>query len=68
MDLNLISGGKTLGLHANNYFKVEYSVLDATLKGDLHPCADLEGRSAKVEYVESPDKNAAFLLAVEIHK
>jgi Tfp pilus assembly protein PilF len=68
MDLNLISGGKTLGLHAKNYFKVEYSVLDATLKGDLHPCADLEGRSAKVEYVESPDKNAAFLLAVEIHK
>jgi Tfp pilus assembly protein PilF len=68
MDLNLISGGKTLGLHANNYFKVEYSVLDATLKGDLHPCADLEGRSAKVEYVESSDKNAAFLLAVEIHK
>jgi tetratricopeptide (TPR) repeat protein len=60
MDLNLIAGGKTLGLHANNYFKVEYSVLDATLKGDLHPCADLEGRSAKVEYVESSGKNAAF--------
>jgi tetratricopeptide (TPR) repeat protein len=68
MDLNVTSAGKTLGLHTNNYFKIEYSVLDVTLKGDLHPCADLEGRSAKVEYVDSFDKNAAFLLAVEIHK
>jgi tetratricopeptide (TPR) repeat protein len=68
MDLNVTSGGKTLGLHANNYFKVEYSVLDVTLKGDLHPCADLEGRSAKVEYVESSNKSDAALVAIEIHK
>jgi len=60
MDLNLISGGKTLGLHANNYFKVEYSVTRRDAEGRSPSCADLEGRSAKVEYVESSDKNAAF--------
>jgi len=68
MDLDVTSGGKTLGLHANNYFKVEYSALNVTLKSDLRPCTDLEGRSAKVEYVESSNKNAAALVAIEIHK
>jgi hypothetical protein len=58
----------TLGLHANNYFKIEYSVLNVKLRGDLHPCADLEGRSARVEYVESSNKNSAALLSIEIHK
>jgi tetratricopeptide (TPR) repeat protein len=68
MDLNVTSDGKTLGLHANNYLKIEYSVLDVKLRGDLHPCADLEGRSAKVEYVKSLNKNSAALLSIEIHK
>ena len=68
MDLNVTSGGITLGLHANNYFKIEYSVLNVKLRGDLHPCADLEGRSARVEYVESSNKNSAALLSIEIHK
>ncbi|MGB8583872.1 MAG: DUF1570 domain-containing protein [Candidatus Sulfotelmatobacter sp.] len=68
MDLDVTSGGGTLGLHANNYFKVEYSALNVTLKGDLRPCMDLEGRSAKVEYVESLNKNAGAVIAIEIHK
>ncbi|MGA9510246.1 MAG: hypothetical protein WBV55_16635 [Candidatus Sulfotelmatobacter sp.] len=68
MDLDVTSGGKALGLHANNYFKVEYSALNVTLKGDLRPCTDLEGRSAKVEYVESLNKNAGAVIAIEIHK
>jgi hypothetical protein len=68
MDLDVTSGGKTLGLHANNYFKVEYSALNVTLKADLHPCTDLEGRSARVEYVESSSKDAGVVVAIEIHK
>jgi hypothetical protein len=68
MDLDVTSAGKTLGLHANNYFKVDYSALNVTLKGDLRPCTDLEGRSAKVEYVESLNKNAGAVVAIEIHK
>jgi hypothetical protein len=38
-----------------------------TLKGKLNPCADLEGRPAKVEYVDSASKGAT-VVAIEIHK
>jgi hypothetical protein len=68
MDLNVVSAGKTLGLYARNYFKVRYSVLNVTVKGELNPCVDLEGRPAKVEYVESTNKRAAAVVAIEIHK
>jgi tetratricopeptide (TPR) repeat protein len=68
MDLNLVSGGKTLGLHTGNYFKLPFSVLNFTLKGDLNPCADLEGKPAKVEYVESASKHSAVVVAIELHK
>jgi len=68
MDLNVVSGGKTLGLHANNYFKVQYSALNVTLKGNLNPCTDLEGRPAKVEYTDPASKGAAAaVVAIEIH-
>jgi Flp pilus assembly protein TadD len=67
MDLKVVSAGKTLGLHARNYFKVQYSVLNVALKGELNPCVDLEGRAARVEYVEWA-KHAAALVAIEIHK
>jgi tetratricopeptide (TPR) repeat protein len=68
MDLNLVSNGKTLGLHTGNYFKLPFSVLNFTLKGDLNPCVDLEGRPAKVEYADSAGKGAAVVVAVELHK
>jgi tetratricopeptide (TPR) repeat protein len=68
MDLDVVSGAQTLGLHTGNYFKVEYSSLNVTLKGNLNPCADLEGKPAKVEYVNAGDKNTAVVVAIEIHK
>jgi Flp pilus assembly protein TadD len=68
MDLNLVSNGKTLGLHTGNYFKLSFSVLNFTLKGDLNPCVDLEGKPAKVEYAESASKHAAVVVAIELHK
>jgi len=68
MDLNVIAAGKPLGLHSGDYFKIKYSTLGVTLKGDLNPCADLEGRSAKVEYVERADDDTAAVVAIEIHK
>jgi len=68
MDLNVLSAGKTLGMHSANYFKIDYSSLGVTLKGNLNPCADLEGRAAKVEYVNSASKGPAAMVAIEIHK
>jgi tetratricopeptide (TPR) repeat protein len=68
IDLNVIAAGKTLGLHSGDYFKIEYSTLGVTLKGNLDPCADLEGRPAKVEYVDSASNGPAAVTAIEIHK
>ncbi len=69
IDLTVDSGGKTFPMHAENYYKLQFSALDFTPSGDLNPCKDLEGRRAKVEYVESTDQSVpARVLSVELHK
>ncbi len=69
MDLAVKWGAKTMNLHTDNYYKVEFSTLGFQPNGDLKPCDQLQGRPAKVEYVESADKSQApQLLAVELHK
>jgi hypothetical protein len=69
LSLTVFSEGKEVRLRTNNYFEVQYSVLDLALKGDLNPCSDLEGRPAKVEYIESPITDAAsWIVGIEIHK
>ncbi len=69
MDLTVSAGEKTLPLHSDNYYKIEFSALDVKINGDLKPCTDLENRPAKVEYVESTDKlDAPHLIAIELRK
>jgi tetratricopeptide (TPR) repeat protein len=69
MDLTVDTGGKNLALHAENYYKVEYSALNIPPLKELNPCEDLEGRAAKVEYVEATDQSdVARVLGVELHK
>jgi len=69
MDLTVVVNGKTLPLHADNYFKIPFSALGFHPSSDLNPCADLENRPAKVEYVESANPSvSAQLISVELHK
>jgi Tfp pilus assembly protein PilF len=69
MDLSVKSPGKTIPLHSDNYFRLQFSALGFTPSAELKPCTDLEGRPAKVEYVESADKSApARLISIELHK
>jgi tetratricopeptide (TPR) repeat protein len=69
IDLAVQSPSKSLTVHADNYLKVRFTTLGFEPSGDLNPCAQLEGRPAKVEYVESADTSkAAYLFAVELHK
>lgn len=69
LDLTVESGSKRLVLHAENSYKVEFSALGFTPQGDLNPCTDLEGRPAKVEYVESADEAVTpRVLKMELHK
>lgn len=69
LDLTVVVNGKPLLLHADNYYKVPFSTLGFQPSGDLNPCADLENRPARVEYVESANPAvSAQLLSVELHK
>jgi len=69
LDLTVSSGAKTLALHADNYYKIEFTAVNFQPSGDLKPCSDLENRPAKVEYVESADKtDAPRLIAIELRK
>jgi Tfp pilus assembly protein PilF len=69
IDLTLDSGGKSVALHAENYYKIQFTTLNFAPSGDLNPCKDLQGRPAKVEYAESADKSAvARVFAIELHK
>lgn len=44
-----------LSLYNNNYYKVEYSEGNFTFQGEVHPCKDLEGMKAEVEYFKTAD-------------
>jgi tetratricopeptide (TPR) repeat protein len=69
MDLTVNSSGKLVALHVDNYFTLPFTALGFQPDKDLNPCADLENRPAKVEYVESANPNVtAHLVSVELHK
>ena len=68
IDLTVDAGAKTLTLRGENYYKLPFTALDFSPSADLNPCKDLEGRPAKVEYIESADQSSpARLLSVELH-
>ena len=58
LELTVEGDGKTLSLHSNNYFKIQFSALGFTPSGELHPCTDLEGMKAHVEFFEATGKSA----------
>jgi Tfp pilus assembly protein PilF len=68
MDLDLTADGRTITLHAGNYYEIRFSALGFMPKGDLQPCAELEGMSAKVEYIDSTTPKINGLISVEMHK
>jgi tetratricopeptide (TPR) repeat protein len=69
INLTIDAKGKTVALHSGNYYKIGFTALGFTPTGDLNPCRDLEGKPAKVEYVESSaTPPTAYVLAIEIHK
>ncbi len=69
LDLAVASGAKTLSLHADNYYKIQFTALGFQPSGNLNPCSDLENMSAKVEYVESADKtDLSRVIAIELRK
>ena len=69
MDLSVAASGKTLKLHSDNYYKIQFTALHFMPKGELQPCTTIEGMSAKVEFVQSADRAAtAQVVGIELHK
>jgi len=69
IDVAVKTTAKTINLHSDNYYRIQFSTLGFQPSGDLNPCAQLSGRPAKIEYQESADKSQTpRLLSVELHK
>jgi hypothetical protein len=69
IEFKVESAKKTVSLYNNNYFKLEFSALGYTPEGELHPCKDIEGMKARVQYAESTDKTVdGQVVAVELRK
>lgn len=67
--LSLAADGRSLILYRHNYFHVTYSAVGIPIKGDLHPCTDLVGKHARIEYAAVKDPKAAGqIIAVVLEK
>jgi tetratricopeptide (TPR) repeat protein len=69
IDFTVVSAGKAISVHAPNYYKIQFSALGFTPDGDLQPCSQIEGKPAKIEFIEPADKTIRNrIVAVELHK
>ncbi len=69
MDLAVQSGENKTAFHSDNFYRIQFSALGFPATGELNPCRDLEGRPAKVEYVEPTNKaDTGYLVSIELHK
>ena len=56
IELRVEGPARKVSLFANNFYKLNLSAANFTPKGDVHPCEDLEGMKAEVEYFVTADK------------
>jgi hypothetical protein len=69
MDFVVVAGAHEVGMHSPNYYKIQFSALGFTPAGDMQPCTQIEGRPAKVEFIEPADKSVKDrVVSVELHK
>jgi hypothetical protein len=69
IEFHLDTVKKPVSLYSNNYFKLDFTALGFTPKGNLDPCKDIEGMKARVQYVESSDKSVdGQVIAIEFRK
>ena len=57
IEFKVEAAGKSFDVYSNNYFKVDFTAANFAPKEDIHPCADLEGLKARVEYSAVSDKS-----------
>jgi tetratricopeptide (TPR) repeat protein len=58
-----------VSLYRNDFHEIEFSATNFSPKGDLDPCAEIEGLKARVSYAEVSDKSiAGQIISVELSK
>jgi tetratricopeptide (TPR) repeat protein len=63
------AAGKKLSLYNNVMQSIDLSALGFTPSGSMNPCSDFDGKKAKVEFAESPDKSVdGQVIAIELRK
>ncbi len=69
LELKVTGNGKGVSLYSNNYFKIAFSAVNFKPAGAIHPCTDLEGMKARVQYSESSTNSIdGQIVSIELSK
>jgi tetratricopeptide (TPR) repeat protein len=69
LELKVESAAKGFRLYSNNYFKIDFTAVNYKPRGEIHPCTDLEGMKARVQYSETSSKSIdGQILSIELSK
>ncbi len=69
LELKIESEGKGVSLYSNNYYKVAFTAANYIPEGVIHPCSDLEGKKARVQYSEVSSKAIdGQIVSIELSK
>lgn len=60
---------KNVSLYSNDFLKIDFTAIGFTPQGAIHPCDELEGMKARVQYAESSDTTVdGQVIAIELRK
>jgi len=69
IELKVQEGGKAVSLYSNNYYEIPFSASNFTPQGEIHPCDDLNGMKASIQYFATADKTVdGQILSIELSK
>ncbi len=67
IELKVDEGGKAVSLYSNNYYDIPFRATNYTPEGEIHPCTDLEGMKASIQYAVTSDKTVdGQILSIEL--
>jgi len=69
IELKVTTGGRAVSLYSNNYYDIPFSAVNFTPQGDIHPCGDLDGMKASIQYFATSDRTVdGQILSIELSK
>jgi tetratricopeptide (TPR) repeat protein len=69
IELKVEGGVRAVSLYSNNYYQIPFSTSNYTPEGEIHPCTDLEGMKASIQYAATSDKTVdGQILSIELTK